>query len=530
MTTLDDETARAKVAHDRRVARAVEAETAERYAAEQSGAKAGWSLDEDPWAGMVDDAGYPLDIAPAAEVAAEAIAAGESVDQMRPAHLPAEFWGARELFKQIWAAAKAEGTAPDAVLGAVLARTSAMVSHHLTFNSGKPGVMNMFVNLVAPSGIGKTEAMRTAKRLIAVPSYLCDRHGELDRDRYREASLGSGEGMAEIYMGTKDVDTGEFFRGGPNKGDPKTKTIRTQVRHNAFLSLDEGEALSRMMERRGATVGQMIRSAWTGTQLGQSNAQELTTRDIPEGSYAMGLLIGYQPHTAQEVLSDGGGGTPQRFLWLSALDDDMAAGPGEPPPPFRLPLCDGYGNGVEGVVQFPQEIKQALWDALRAKNNLEILVAELDSHEPLMRCKLAALLCVLDGRMLVDRDDWRLAGQLWSVSCAVRDRLVEYGKQQKTRQQDAERDRHAELAAAGETARIEVSERVVAYARQVATRACAAEIEHEFGTLGRSEERRRIKSNLRRAWDAGLEYALARGWVELTQDGARIAPGDSRPG
>jgi hypothetical protein len=489
----------------------------------------GWSLEEDPWAGMVDDDGFPLDLEPAAEVAAEALAAGESVDHVRLAHLPAEFWGSRELFKQIWLAAKAEGTAPDAVLGAVLARASAMVSHRLTFNSGKPGVMNMFVNLVAPSGIGKTEAMRTAKRLISVPSYLCDRFGEVDRNRYREAGLGSGEGLAEVYMGTKEEDTGEFFRGGPNKGEPKTRTIRTQVRHNAFLHLDEGEQLSKMMERRGATVGTTIRSAWVGAQLGQSNAQELTTRDIAEGTYVMGLLIGYQPHAAQEMLADGGGGTPQRFLWLSALDPEMADAPSEPPPPFKLPLCDGYGTAVEGVVEFPPEIKQALWDALKAKNDLKLIINQLDSHEPLMRCKLAALLCVLDGRMLVDRDDWQLAGLIWAVSCAVRDRLVEYGRQQKVAAQEAEKERHAELAAAGETARIEVSERVVAYARQIAERAREADEREDFGTLHRSDERRRVKSSLRKSWDAGLEYALARGWVVLVADGVKVALGNQSP-
>lgn len=490
----------------------------------------GWGFDDDPWAGMVDDQGDLFEIEPAEQVAAEAVATGDGIDKMRLAHLPPEFWGARELFKQVWVAAKAEGTAPDAVLGAVLARASAMVSHRLTFNSGRPGNLNLFVNLIAPSGIGKTESMRTAKRLIAVPSHLCDRFGEINRDRYREASLGSGEGMAEIFMGVKEIDTGEFFRSGPNKGDPKTKPVRMQIRNNAFLHLDEGEALSKMMDRRGATVGTTIRSAWTGSQLGQSNAAELTTRDIPDGSYALGMLIGYQPHAAQEMLSDGGGGTPQRFLWFSALDDDMAAGPSDPPPMFRLPLCDGYGNAVEGVIEFPPEIKQALWDSIKAKNDMTITVAELDSHEPLTRCKVAALLCALDGRMLVDRDDWRLAGMIWSVSCGVRDRLVAFGRQQKEHQREIERDRHVELIAAGEVAKIEVNERVVGYARQIAGRVAAAEAETPFATLGRSDERRRIKSALRGSWDAGLEYARARGWVEIVADGARIAVGDSRPG
>jgi len=484
---------------------------------------------DDPWAGMVDEAGFPLEleIEPAAEVAAEAVAGGQGIDRMRMAKLPEEFWGARDLFKQVWCAAKAEGAAPDAVLGVVLARASAMVSHELTFNSGKPGNLNMFVNIVAPSGVGKSEAMRSGRQLTAIPAYLCDRYGEINRDRYRESSLGSGEGIAEIYMGTKEVETGEVVRSGPGKGEPKTKPVRMQVRNNAYLHLDEGETLTKMLERRGATVGTTIRSAWVGAGLGQANAAETTTRDVPERSYALGLVIGFQPFAAQQMLAEGGGGTPQRFLWLSALDDEMAEAPSDPPPPYTLPLANERGGPIRGVVAFPQEIKQALWDNLRFKTKNPGEIEELNSHEPLMRCKLAALLCVLDGRMEVGPDDWRLAGMIWAVSCAVRDRLIEFGKQEKAKQRDAERERHAELAAAGEVARMEVTERVAAYARTLAERVHKAA--EEFEQLGRSEERRRIKSNLRREWDTGLEYAQARGWIKLSDDRVWILPGDSAP-
>lgn len=485
----------------------------------------GWGLGEDPWAGMVDDDGHPFDIEPAEEVAAQAVAQGQSIDAMRMVRLPDEFWGARDLFKQVWAAAKAEGAAPDAVLGVVLARAAAMVSHELTFNSGKPGNLNLFVNIVAPSGIGKSEAMRSGRQLLAVPRYLCDQQGEINRNRYREAALGSGEGIAEVYMGTKDVETGEIVRGGPNKGDPKTKPVRMQVRNNAFLHLDEGETLTKMAERRGSTIGQILRSAWVGAQLGQANAAELTTRDIPAGAYALGIVIGFQPHAAQQLLSDGGGGTPQRFLWLSALDPDMADSPSDPPHPYALPLATESGFPRRGVVAFPAEVKQALWDALKAKNRGEMVIDEMNSHEPLMRCKLAALLCVLDGRMEVDREDWRLAGMIWTVSCAVRDRLIQYGRQEKVKARDAERERHAELAAAGEQARMEVTERVRSYARVTAERVHAAGGEG----LGRSDERRRVKSNLRQAWDTGLEYAQARGWVRLSDDRVLILPGDAVP-
>jgi hypothetical protein len=487
-----------------------------------------WGLSDDLWSGVTDEYGTPFDIEiePAAEVAAEAVAAGEGIDRVRLAHLPDEFWGARDLFKQVWLAAKADGTAPDAVLGATLAKAAAMLSHRLTFHSVRPGSMQMFVSVVAPSGIGKTEAIRTANRLILPPTYLTYPDGTVRLDLYKDAGLGSGEGIAEAYMGMKDVDTGEFYRAGPNKGDPRTKSVRCQTRHNAFLFLDEGEALTKMMsERKGATVGMALRTAWVGGTLGQSNAQEITTRHVPEGTYSLGMLIGYQPRAAQAMFADVGGGTPQRFLWLSALDPEMAEAPGVAPEPFRLPLCDGHGHAVEGVVQFPEAIRTALWGALRAKNRGELVVDELDSHEPLMRCKLAALLCVLDNRLMVSGEDWHLAGLIWQVSCAVRDRLIEFGRQEEAARRQREDERHVELTSLTEAAKIEVNERVAAYGRRIAQTVSDQHPE----PVGRSDARRNMaKSTLRKSWDAGLEYAIARGWVKLTDGESKVVAGEFR--
>lgn len=486
----------------------------------------GWATDDDPWAGMVDESGFPFEIAPAEQVAAQAVEAGAT--DVPLFSLPEEFWGARNLFKCIRQQARADGTSPDAVLGAVLARASGMVSHELKFDSGKFGQLNMFVNIVVPTGFGKTEAYRSAQRLLLAPSYLCDARGEVDVDRFRDGwALGSGEGMVEVYMGMVEKDTGEVYEYGKNKGEPKTKSVKAQVRHNAYLFLDEGEALNKMLERRGATIGQYIRTMWTGAGTGSANAQESTTRFVADGSYSLGLVIGWQPEAAQTLIGDAAGGTPQRFIWLSGQDPNIPDDPDERPEPMRLPLCDGHGEPLTGMVQFPREVKRAIRARLVEKHRTGDGGDVLHSHEPLMRCKLAALLCVLDGRMLVDADDWRLAGMIWQTSCAVRDRLVEFGRQQRARAQEAEQDRHAELAAAGEAARIEVTERVLGYAQQIARQ--AADAAEAFGTLARSEARRAIKSKYRVTWDAGLSYALARGWVVLENDGARVAQGDSVP-
>jgi hypothetical protein len=55
----------------------------------------------------------------------------------------------------------------------------------------------------------------------------------------------------------------------------------------------------------------------------------------------------------------------------------------------------------------------------------------LDSHRSVMLAKVASLLALIDdGRMLVNREDWRLAEMVWDTSCAVRDSVVQYGQRQ----------------------------------------------------------------------------------------------------
>lgn len=490
-------------------------------------------FDDDPWAGMVDESGFPFEIEPAERVAASAVASGAA--EVPLFNLPEEFWGSREIFKAVRQQARADGTSPDAVLAAVIARTSAMMSHELKFDSGKLGQMNLFANIVAPSGIGKTEAMRSAQRLILPPTYLTDLHGEVDAERFRDGwALGSGEGMVEVFMGMIEKDTGEVYTFGKSKGEPKTKSIKAQVRHNAFLFLDEGEALVKMMkERKGATVGQAIRTMWTGMSTGAANAQETTTRFVADGSYALGLLIGWQPGPAQALLSDVGGGTPQRFIWMSGLDPEMPEDPENRPDPMRVPLCDGHGHPVTGTIEFPREIKKAirlrLVDKHRTGQGEETPdpYVEMYSHEPLMRCKLASWVCVMDGRMEVSPDDWRLAGMIWQTSCAVWSRLLEFGQQQARAEETSRRERLVADAEATEAARLRVSDRVVNYAKRIAAKVHKAA--EDFERVKRSEYRRNFGKEEKRYFDDSLAYAVTQGWVELEDDGVWLSAGSARP-
>lgn len=182
--------------------------------------------------------------------------------------------------------------------------------------------------LLTPQAAANHQRSKPARNSYQSPTHL--QRG----DEYRDIPIGSGEGLAELYMGVEHRRTGDVYGPRANKaGQPKTEQVRCKVRDNAFLYVDEGQALMQQGKRLGTVVFPTLRTAWDGGTLGQANAREETTRHIPEGTYSMGLVIGSQEDTVQELLKEATAGTPQRFIWCWAGDptvsDDQPDWPGE---------------------------------------------------------------------------------------------------------------------------------------------------------------------------------------------------------
>jgi hypothetical protein len=486
---------------------------------------------EDLWAGELDGDGYPIDPDEVysdntAPHIAEGEVAGATPEESIAARyrLPEEFWGAREMFKSVRQAAWASQTHPDAVLACVLARASGAAGHEVVFDSGKgsPGTLSLFACLLAPSGIGKSEAYGAASTLVRLPSHLTDDTGYADHEIFRDGlGIGTGEGLAEAYMGTVERETGKMVMKGKGRNaqpEPEMKAVRAIVRHRAFFFVDEGETLTKMMrERQGATIGPTIRTAWSGGTLGQANASEDRFRFVPARSYSMGMVIGYQPDTAVAMLSDVGPGTPQRFLWFGAQDTEMPEEMYEWPDHLVLPP-EGM---TEGIIRFPLEIKRWLRAQTRGKHRGEIEVDPMDSHEPLMRCKLAALLCWLDGRWEVDRSDWVLGGMIWSVSCAIRDRLIRHRDAEQARAAERKRTERMDEVREAEVLKASVSADVERVARNLPK--IAKRMMDRFD----APKRYVMKKNIGRdksLFDAAVSHAVQRGW--LTEQDGELIPFD----
>lgn len=438
--------------------------------------------------------------------------AAEDEAAVFPGRLPETFWTARPAFEQIRRYAHAEAASADTAFFMCLARMSGMISHHYCAVTGIGGraSLNLFAATVGGSGAGKSTSVKVAKQLMPAPE---------DEDFRDGLPLGSGEGMAEVYMGTAEVETGEIHARGPNKGDPVVMKVRKQVRHNAFFYVDEGETIAKLADRNGSTLGEALRRAAIGETLGQANATEDRTRYVAEGSYSMGLMVGFQPKTAMPLLADAATGTPQRFLWCWAEDNTIPYEEVERPDVFHQHAGLKRPTGPVDI-KFPENIRKELRHQRVAKARGDLQVSELNAHGPLMKVKVAALLALLDNREFVNEEDWALAEMVWESSCAVRDHLIDAAKRQEAAERMRLEEAQVEQAVKTHSAKSGHDTGVVRVARKIHRL-----VVENAGPMNLGDVRKAIAYRDREPFmRPAIDHAEAQGWIVL-EDGKVSAVG-----
>jgi hypothetical protein len=413
-------------------------------------------------------------------------------------NLPGHFWEARPALATIRQAAHARTRSPDAVLGAVLARVALTVPPALFLPpvTGHRGTVDLLVAVVAPAGGGKSTSVAVAGDLFPV-------HGDGILD---DLTIGSGEGLVDAYMG----DITEQDGGG------KTRRTRGQVRHAILAVVDEGQVLKELGARKGSTLLPIMRSAWSGATLGQANASAETKRRLEAGSYRLALVAAFQPEYAATILDDAAGGTPQRFLWLSATDPAIP----DVPPAWLGPLTHTPPRFTAGQVftvdpAVAEEVRTRQLCRSRAPLDRPDPSGEpLDSHLELLRLKVGALLGYLDGRAEVSRDDWRLAGIVLDTSTAVRQQVAAIA-----RDLAANREKASTARAVRRDETIEGAAQARALER--VSRAVANRVRRGPGVVLRRDLNHAIASRDRTLApvDAAIAHAEAKRWIVPSGDG-----------
>lgn len=418
----------------------------------------------------------------------------------RPGLLPEEFWNARPVFTQIRQAAHSRVCSGDVLFWACMARTSGMLSHRIRAETGvgNRASLNIFAAPVGPPGAGKSSSAGLARKLMPAPD-----------DNFPDGMpLGTGEGIAEAFMGEVEEDTGVLSK----KGELVMAKVRKQVRNNIYFYVDEGSVLSKLGERSASTLYETLRSAAFGEGIGQTNATADRIRRVQEETYSMGLLIGYQPATVGHLMADAGAGTPQRFFWCWATDPSI---PDEPPPwPGQILDHPGMLRPLaEKNVEFPDDIKKQLRAEKLARGRGEIEASLHDGHASLMKIKAASMFALFDNRYAVTDEDWELAEIVWESSCLVRDALIAQAEREAQAAKEQQENAAVSLALRTHEAKTTADLAVERLALQVLKRAGAP----EGITIGAL--RKAVNSRDRPLVDKAVAFAEARGWVVMDSNG-----------
>jgi bifunctional DNA primase/polymerase-like protein len=337
------------------------------------------------------------------------------------------FWGRHPVLGRIRDYAHAHDVNAWGALGVVMAYAITATEPNIQLPGKeqggifKPASLNTFIALVGTSGGGKSVSATVGR------DFLDARFG-IDTLSTFECNLGSGEGIAHIYMKPPQ-------RRAKRKADEDSELIGlaasmdgpTQIRTRALLKALEIDNMEAVAARQGSTLGAQLRMAWDGDDLGFMYAGEDKRLPVPRHGYRLCMLLGVQPLRAESLLSQADGGLPQRFLWLPVEPDHLAeysedeedpdVGPAlhwQPPVYSGSRVTFGYTPAVRHAVR---------------RNNRDLKLGKekaLDAHSMLARLKAAAALAMLlndepGAQMMIDEEIWDLSGVVSAVSTRTRE-------------------------------------------------------------------------------------------------------------
>jgi hypothetical protein len=316
---------------------------------------------------------------------------------VNPVHvprLPASFYEHSDILRKVQQAGFNRITSPDAVLACLLCRVSASLEPGIELPDGS---LNYFSALIGGSGTGKSVAFRASRDLLPDIGTRVDGWG-----------VGSGQGIVATIAGKAD-ENGEC------------QVINPRV----LFFADEGEQMLKLGKGDSSILLSILRSAWSGGALGQTNATKELSRNVAANACRFALTIGLQPSFASELLTGVHAGDPQRYLFAHVQHPEQPS----VLPRFPQPLAPLYQPaGTELELQVDPEVTRLIVDYRVKKQRGEVNDDPLDSHRHLLTLKTAGLLSLLHN------DDisihwWNMASQVVEVSRNVRQWVIDYALQ-----------------------------------------------------------------------------------------------------
>lgn len=420
-------------------------------------------------------------------------------------NLPDEFWDERPILGQIRQAAQARLVSPDALLIAVLARHAALVPPTIKLPAviGSEATFDFLGCIVAETSGGKSISVGVARDLVPDPQLSLH---EEDRTIMLDRPIGSGEGVAQAFMvpEIKEDESG------------KSKATGRQVvgKQALHFSVDESTGLVAQSKREGTTIIQTLLSAWSGQTLGQQNARADTKRIIDGGRVRVSAVLNIQTSNAWMLFTDEMTtlGLTSRVLVASAHDpaapDELPDWPGTlswPLPPNIL-----SGRTMTYVRSITEQIVEERRAVLRGG-----VSDKSTGHASLLRCKVAGLLALWEGRFDVSEDDWRLSGAIVGSSASLMNHLRNMRSQQLDDRRRASAEAQGEYDDIVETTRERKG--IASMAEGIRRRVT------EEPVTKRALARLVSASKTRHRFEAALELAEKNCWIVIEDDIVRGA-------
>jgi hypothetical protein len=160
--------------------------------------------------------------------------------------LPSSFYDQSDFLRHVRQAAHSLRVAPDAVLGATLARIATATPPTTYIDTPEPTTLNLIVGLIAPSGDGKSRAQSTARRLLP----------DLGLGVNDSLPLGTGEGFVDSYFTNVSVlnDSGKASTLRNAKRSRRRYFGATRVKHYLTWVCVKARQFYKQCEPRGLPV------------------------------------------------------------------------------------------------------------------------------------------------------------------------------------------------------------------------------------------------------------------------------------
>jgi hypothetical protein len=314
--------------------------------------------------------------------------------------------------------------APDALLFSTLTRISASIppAYLLPAFVGSNATASLLSAIVGSAGIGKSQANSAARELFPV-----------NDERFRfDLPNGTGQGMIEAYLRPAKKHEAGFDEG-----------KKIQQFEGCHFYIDEGSNLVSLGSKKEDITLDTIRSLWSGESVGQTNASTTTSRYLPARSVAFGLSVGFQPDIAAMFVKEGENvGTPQRFLWCYAHNDEQPDH--APKPKGKLDALILPRRDTPFEFKFDPSIQHEIRNRRAQLMRREITFNPYESHDSLKQMKVAACLAILHRTTHVDTQTWALAGNIVEVSANVLQDIRKTFAEKQLEKQASKNDERAE--------------------------------------------------------------------------------------